>query len=134
MNYPSSSSYLENIIIKKNENNDTIMDSKPQITTSGGFPLDMFSKFYGGNSQNKDGINKIGGLSIPIGLVMNPENKDTIRIKYAHETFDNHAEDSVLEKENIEGGSQNTSEIHEIDEENMNRLLNMVCNTTQSKK
>jgi hypothetical protein len=146
MNFSTASPYLENIVIKKKENTEGILELEPKISVSGGLPLKMFSKYYGGGPTDKsvDSIIKIGGLSVPIGLVLRPENRDTFRVKYSQNT-----EKTEETEEGVDGGSPEEKEgdpeevedkkdedtssesqeddIEEINNEDMDNLLNMVC-------
>jgi len=146
MNFSTASPYLENIVIKKKENTEGILELEPKISVSGGLPLKMFSKYYGGGPTDKsvDSIVKIGGLSVPIGLVLRPENRDTVRVKYSQNT-----EKTEKTEEDVDGGSSEEKEgdpeevedkkdedtssesqeddIEEINNEDMDNLLNMVC-------
>ena len=146
MNFSTASPYLENIVIKKKDNTEGILELEPKISVSGGLPLKMFSKYYGGDPTDKsvDSIVKIGGLSVPIGLVLRPENRDTLRVKYSQNT-----EKTDKTEEDTEGGSPEEKEggpeevedkkdedtssesqeddIEEINSEDMDNLLNMVC-------
>ena len=144
MDYPTSSQYLANIVINKNQDTENIFsnESKENSTTSGGFPLEMFSKYYGGNSdkQLSDGLIKIGGLSVPLGLVLNSENKDNNmnHIKYNHEKI---LDDVEKDETTVDGGSRENQEysnnIKEINQIEMDELFNMVCKShdkMQSKK
>jgi hypothetical protein len=135
MNFTTSSSYLENIVVKKKENTEGILDSKPQMVVSGGLPLSVFSQSYGGGSDRAarsiDSFIKIGGLSVPIGLVLRPEKNHAVSIKYNHETRDE-AEGDETEEEKEGGAPDNEPEIREIDEEALNHLFNQVG--YQSKK
>lgn len=148
MYFSTASPYLENIIVQKTPNSDNILDSEPKISVSGGLPLKMFSKYYGGNPTDKsvDSIIKIGGLSVPIGLVLSPENNDTIRVKYTNETEEN-TEKGPGEEDEMGGGSPEETptasdkekdkveedqdkgeyKIEDINDEDMDNLLNMVC-------
>jgi len=144
MDYPTSSQYLANIVVNKNQDTENIFshESKDKSTTSGGFPLEMFSKYYGGNSdkQLSDGLIKIGGLSVPLGLVLNSDNKDNNmnNIKYNHEKI---LDDVEKDETTIDGGAHEKQEysnnIKEINQIEMDELFNMVCKShdkMQSKK
>ena len=150
MDYPTSSQYLANIVINKNQDTENIFghESKDKLTTSGGFPLEMFSKYYGGNSdkQLSDGLIKIGGLSVPLGLILNYENKDNNinHIKYNHEKIssEDDVENHIENDETIVGGGSHerqeySNNIKEINQIEMDELFNMVCKShdkQQSKK
>jgi hypothetical protein len=143
MNFSTASPYLENIVIKKKENTDGILELEPKISVSGGLPLKMFSKYYGGGPTDKsvDSIVKIGGLSVPIGLVLRPENRDTLRIKYSQNTEKTEEGVDGGSPEEKEGGPEEVEDkkdedtssesqeddIEEINNEDMDNLLNMVC-------
>ena len=94
--------------------------------------MNMFSKYYGGNSNGEiqEGITKIGGLSVPIGLVLNSRNNDNNHNKY----FSKYNENIVTDEndDDIIGGSRNEKDVYdikEIDSKNMDELFNMVCKT-----
>jgi len=143
MNFSTASPYLENIVIKKKENTEGILELKPKISVSGGLPLKMFSKYYGGGPTDKsvDSIVKIGGLSVPIGLVLRPENRDTLRVKYSKNTEKTEEGVDGGSPEEKEGGPEEVEDkkdedtssesqedgIEEINNEDMDNLLNMVC-------
>jgi hypothetical protein len=146
MNFSTASPYLENIVIKKRDNTEGILELEPKISVSGGLPLKMFSKYYGGGPTDKsvDSIVKIGGLSVPIGLVLRPENRDTLRVKYSQNTkkTDKTEEDTeggspeekeggpeeVEDKKDEDTSSESQEDdIEEINSEDMDNLLNMVC-------
>jgi hypothetical protein len=146
MNFSTASPYLENIVIKKKENTEGVLELEPKISVSGGLPLKMFSKYYGGGPTDKsvDSIVKIGGLSVPIGLVLRPENRDTVHVKYSQNAEKTEegvslrrggspeekegAPEEVEDKkvEDTSGESQD-DDIEEINNEDMDNLLNMVC-------
>jgi hypothetical protein len=150
MKFSTVSPYLENIIIQKNENDGG-------LSVSGGIPLKMFSEHHiGGSSMDRsvDGINKIGGLSVPIGLVLSPENDKRINVKYSNndnikKKFSGGSlgvinedksiyENAILggslsvihEEEYNEGGSaqKTDDEIEHMNDIEMKNLLDVVCN------
>jgi hypothetical protein len=151
MYFSTASPYLENIIVKKKENTKGILESEPKISVSGGLPLKIFSKYYGSDTDKSvDSIIKIGGLSVPIGLVLHPENKDVIRVKYSQKIdkteenmeggspkkrkdFPEKVEDENDENDEYDKNDEKKEnqmlrgDIEEIDDESMNNLLNMVC-------
>jgi hypothetical protein len=149
MNFSTASPYLESIVIKKKENTEGILELEPKISVSGGLPLKMFSKYYGGGPTDKsvDSIVKIGGLSVPIGLVLRPENRDTVHVKYsqnAEKTEETEegtslrrggspeekegAPEEIEDKKDEDTPSESQEDdIEEINGEDMDNLLNMVC-------
>jgi len=143
MNFSTASPYLENIVIKKKENTEGILELEPKISVSGGLPLKMFSKYYGGGPTDKsvDSIVKIGGLSVPIGLVLRPENRDTVRVKYSQNTEKTEegteggspeekegSPEEVEDKKDEDTSSESQEDdIEEINSEDMDNLLNMAC-------
>jgi len=103
MNFPNVSPYLANMVVMRKENDEG-------FTVSGGLPLKMFSEHQiGGSSMDKsvDGISKIGGLSVPIGLVLNQENNEKIRVKYSNN--DNKIKEFTGGSPTTSGGQEDTS-------------------------
>ena len=158
MNFLTASPYLEKMVVQKNEN-DGVM------SVSGGLPLKIFSEYYspkhettqqlnhpgefsgGSYDVSTDSFIKIGGLSVPIGLVLSSENDKKINIKYSNNSnkIEKEIEGGSLEEQEYlldnndteftnaikpshSGGVHNIEEIEYMDNTKFDNMLNMVCN------
>jgi len=137
LEYPKVSPYLENMVVQKKENNEG-------ISVSGGMPLKMFSEYHGGGDGSVDksveSFMKIGGLSVPIGLVLSPENNAKINVKYSDNNNNKkkeftggspsviHEDTSIYENAILGGSKQKTNNgIENMKDSEMDILLGMVC-------
>lgn len=158
MNFLTVSPYLEKMVVQKKEN-DGVM------SVSGGLPLKMFSEYYGqkdakhpdefgGGSyeESADSFIKIGGLSVPIGLILSPENHKKINVKYSNNSYklkkeivgssleekkdyllDNDEEEfaGVVKPLHSGGDVHSIAEIEYMDNAKFDNMLNMLSNSRE---